>query len=159
MNHNITDLGIPNESELRGIGISPASVNMLVAKDNAVNREVMQQYLHKLGYVAEINENGVQCLEKWKNGAYDVLLTDCKMPETDGYELTSQMRAIEAEIGQNRTVVIGITTNVTREMYDSCLSAGMDDCLPKPFNLSNLSTLLNLWVPRTAECSKRDGQP
>ena len=132
---------------------------MLVAEDNAVNREVMQQYLHKLGYVAEVSEKGIQCLEKWEIGADDVLLTDCKMPEMDGYELTSQMRVIEAGTGQNRTVVIGITANVTRETLDSCLSARMEDCFPKLFNLSNLSMLLNLWVPRTAECSKRDGQP
>ena len=46
------------------------------------------------GYVAEMSENGVQCLEKWKTGAYDVLLTDGKMPEMVGFRLTSQMRAI-----------------------------------------------------------------
>ena len=46
--------------------VSPASVNMLVARDNAVKCEVMQQHLHKLGYVAVMSENGPD----------DVLLTD-----------------------------------------------------------------------------------
>ena len=103
-----------------------------------------------------MSENGVQYLVKWKNGAYDMLLTNCKMPDFDGYELTSQIRAIHVDTGQHRTVGMGITANLTREMFDSCVSVGMDDCPPI---LSNLSTLLKLRVPRTAECSKNDGQP
>ena len=44
----------------------------------------MQQHFHKPGYVAEMSENGPD----------DVLLTGCKMPEMDGYKLTSQKREI-----------------------------------------------------------------
>ena len=105
--------------------VSPASVNMLVAKDNAVKCEVMQQHLHKLGYVAVMSENGPD----------DVLLTDYKMPEMDGYELTSQLCGIEAETGQHLTVAIRITASLKLEIHDSLMYAGINDYLPKPFNL------------------------
>ena len=61
-----------------------------------------------------------------------MLLTDCKISEMDGYELNRQIRAIEAKAGQKRTILIGITANVTGETQDSCFSARMDDYLPKP---------------------------
>ena len=44
--------------------VSPALINMLLAEVNAVNRKVMPQHLHKLGYVAEMIENNGQCLKK-----------------------------------------------------------------------------------------------
>ena len=57
------------------------------------------------------------------------------MPEMDGYELTSQLCGFEAETGQHLTVAIRITASLKLEIHDSFMYAGINDYLPKPFNL------------------------
>ena len=49
-----------------------------------------------LGYAAESARNGVEAQNLWKSGRFSLLLTDCNMPEMDGYELTKAIRALEA---------------------------------------------------------------
>jgi DNA-binding NarL/FixJ family response regulator len=69
---------------------------VLVAEDHPVNRSVLQRQLAALGYAVELAEDGAVAFERWKSGRYAIVLTDCHMPNMDGYDLVRAIRAVAA---------------------------------------------------------------
>jgi len=118
---------------------------ILLAEDNEINREVMQEQLHLLGYAAEVAEDGVVALQMWRSGRYALLLTDCHMPNMDGFELTTAIRQEEKGL---RLPIIAVTANAMQGESDRCIKHGMDDYLAKPLRLNELGGVLDKWLPR-----------
>ena len=125
---------------------------ILIAEDNKTNQDVIKRQLAVLGYACEIADDGKQALEAWREGSYAVLLTDCHMPEMDGYELTGAIRAAEAEgdSTEDRIPIVAITANALQGEGDRCLEAGMDDYLAKPLEMDKLIKTLAKWMPASA---------
>ncbi len=123
---------------------------ILVAEDNPTNQLVIRKQLEKLGFTPVIVEDGVQALDYWHCNPVDLILTDCHMPEMDGFQLTNEVRMIEQNslepTRRKHTPIIAITANALRGEAEHCLSAGMDDYLAKPVELSKLRRLLHLWL-------------
>jgi CheY-like chemotaxis protein/HPt (histidine-containing phosphotransfer) domain-containing protein len=123
---------------------------VLVTDDHPTNRFVLISQVNALGYAAESAENGVEALEKWKSGRFAIVITDCDMPEMDGYELARSIRRLEAiSVGgdRKRTPIIACTANALDGEIDVCRAVGMDDCLVKPVDLSQILLKLNQWLP------------
>jgi signal transduction histidine kinase/CheY-like chemotaxis protein len=120
---------------------------ILVVDDHSVNRSVLLRQVNVLGYAAECAENGLEGLDLWKTGRFGAVITDCNMPEMDGYALTREIRRLEAASGQKRSPVIACTANALRGEAETCLEAGMDDYLPKPVQLVALQVTLRRWLP------------
>jgi CheY-like chemotaxis protein len=79
----------------------------------------------------------------WQAGHYSLLLTDCHMPVTDGYELARLIRAYEAEHpDRGRLPIIACTANAGQEELNKTSAAGMDDFLTKPLAINILSAML-----------------
>ncbi|MBK3733761.1 DUF3369 domain-containing protein, partial [Azospirillum brasilense] len=114
------------------------SPRILVAEDHPTNRQVIQRQLALLGQTADLAEDGVQALGLWRDGDYALLLTDCQMPEMDGFELTRLIRAEEAASGRARLPIIAVTANAMAGEAQRCLSAGMDDALSKTVEIGQL---------------------
>jgi CheY-like chemotaxis protein len=76
------------------------------------------------------------------------LLTDCHMPQMDGFALTAAIRAEEAP-GQHRPI-IAVTANAMAGEAQHCLDSGMDDYLSKPLRLQELGAMLAKWLPPSA---------
>ncbi|MBV8679253.1 MAG: response regulator, partial [Aquitalea sp.] len=74
-----------------------AALPILLAEDNPTNRKLATRQLEKLGYRVELAEDGAEAYAKWQNGHYSLLLTDCQMPNTDGYQLARLIRNFETE--------------------------------------------------------------
>ncbi|SMX31377.1 ATP-binding protein [Actibacterium lipolyticum] len=121
----------------------PSAPRILAAEDNKINRLVLVAQLEKLGFTAVVVEDGAKAYELWKRGSFDLILTDCQMPELDGFELTRMIRTEEAQNGGRRIPIIAITANALRGEADHCLSVGMDGYLSKPTSLSGLEDTLN----------------
>jgi signal transduction histidine kinase/CheY-like chemotaxis protein/CHASE3 domain sensor protein/HPt (histidine-containing phosphotransfer) domain-containing protein len=119
----------------------------LLADDHPTNRSLIARQINLLGYAAESAENGVVALEKWKSGRFGILITDCNMPEMNGYELTRRIRALEATNGHKRIPIIACTANALGGEAEICFAAGMDDYLAKPVQLNELSKKLDQWLP------------
>lgn len=117
---------------------------ILCAEDQPTNQLVLAKQLSQLGYQYEMASDGKAALEKWRQGDYALLLTDCHMPEMDGFELTAEIRRAEAEEGKSRTLIIAITANALVGEADHCLQAGMDDYISKPVELETLKRVLAL---------------
>ncbi|MEA1675000.1 response regulator [Nitrospirillum sp. BR 11163] len=119
---------------------------VLVAEDQPVNQMVIRRQLSLLGIAAEVTEDGRQALAAWRTGRFGLVLTDCNMPEMDGFELTAAIR--EAETGTGlRTPIIALTANAMAGESQRCLAAGMDGFLAKPLELDRLDRCMAQWLP------------
>ena len=126
---------------------------ILLAEDNVINQKVATRYLEKAGYAYAVARNGREAVEAVLHERYDLVLMDCQMPEMDGFEATSCIRAAEAQgilpgqtTGQ-RLPIVALTANAIRGDREACLEAGMDDYLSKPLDpamlIRTIDSLLN----------------
>ncbi|ROH93633.1 response regulator [Stagnimonas aquatica] len=124
---------------------------ILVAEDHPTNRLVIGAQLQRLGYAAELAEDGVQALARLAGRDYAALLTDLHMPEMDGFRLAREIRALEA-VGQRpgRLPIIALTADALSGEIEQCRAVGMDDFLLKPATLEHLAARLRRWVPARA---------
>ncbi len=127
-----------------------ASCKLLLVEDNLVNQEVGIEILQAAGAIVDIANNGQEALDKLEgNGTkYDAVLMDLQMPIMDGYEATKQIRKKEKFKG---LPVIAMTADVLPTDRQRALSAGMDDFIGKPFELSQLFSTLHKWLPKKME--------
>ena len=120
---------------------------ILVIDDHPINQSLLMRQVKFLGYSPESAVDGVQALEKWQQHRFDIVLTDCNMPNMDGYELARQIRGFEAGSGSERVPIIACTADAMPSNTDTCLAVGIDDFLAKPIDLANLRAKLARWLP------------
>ena len=129
---------------------------ILVAEDNLTNQDVIRRQLNQLGYACEFSSDGKEALRAWKKGNYVALLTDCHMPNMDGYQLTGAIR--ESEKGADgRIPIIAITASALQDEGERCLQSGMDDYLVKPLEMDKLEATLAKWIP--SDTPPREEEP
>ncbi len=121
-------------------------LRILVAEDNVVNQKVALALLNRLGYQADLVENGHRAVETVGLVDYDLVLMDVQMPEMDGLDAT---RAIRSSIESTRQpTIIALTANALDGDRELCLEAGMDDYLSKPIQLAALVDKLEATIAR-----------
>ncbi len=120
---------------------------ILVADDHPINRQVILRQLNRLGYAAEAVIDGVEALKALAEKPYALLMTDCHMPELDGFALTDRIRGDERHSGRPRLPIIAITANALLGEAERCLAAGMDGYLAKPIEMPRLREELRRWMP------------
>ncbi len=118
---------------------------VLICEDNRINQDVLTRQLRMLGYACDLAGNGREGLEKWQKGQYGLILSDCHMPEMDGYAMTAAIREKEAGTGRVKTPIIAVTGNALKEESSVCFAAGMDGILTKPVKLDDLKAILEDW--------------
>ena len=114
---------------------------ILFAEDNLTNQDVIGRQLKLLGYAFEVASDGQEALRMFQAKSHAILLTDCHMPNMDGFELAKSIRELERGT-DSRIPIVAITASVMKEEIDACYSAGMDDYLPKPLELNKLKDML-----------------
>ena len=119
---------------------------ILLAEDNVTNQDVIRRQLAVLGYACEIADDGALALDAWRAKPYALLLTDCHMPNMDGFELTAAIRGDEVD-STARARIVAITANALEGEAERCIAAGMDDYLSKPVALPALKATLEKWMP------------
>ncbi|NKB17802.1 MAG: response regulator [Pseudanabaena sp. CRU_2_10] len=142
---------LPEESKkLRELAtgklLEPLTTNLpriLLAEDNIVNQKVALRMLSKLGYEADVVQNGKEVLEALKHHDYDVILMDIQMPEMDGLETTKHI--LEYKSDRACPIIIAMTANAMKEDRDRYLQAGMQDHIAKPIRLEELQRVLKYW--------------
>lgn len=112
--------------------------HFLVAEDNELNAEILEEMLKIVGATVDTYENGqmvVDAFEKSSPGQYTAILMDVQMPVMNGLEAT---RAIRSSIHPLAVTIpiIAMTANAFLEDINECLEAGMNAHVSKPINMT-----------------------
>ncbi|THJ12756.1 MAG: response regulator [Nitrospira sp. CG24C] len=143
---------------------------ILVAEDNLINQKLTVRLLEKLGYQADVVENGREAIAALARNSYAMVLMDCQMPLLDGLEATRLIREREASsvreaqdemqktrdansstpyplpFTPRRIPIVALTANAMSGDRERCLAAGMNDYLTKPIRKENLRGALDRWI-------------
>jgi signal transduction histidine kinase/CheY-like chemotaxis protein len=122
------------------IGRDGNNSRILLAEDNIVNQKVASRMLEKLGCKIDIAANGDEAIRMWEKFPYDLILMDCHMPITDGYQATRVIRQREAE--GTHIPIVALTANAMKGEREVCLQSGMDDFVSKPVKIDDLEQVL-----------------
>ncbi|HLI65916.1 MAG TPA: EAL domain-containing protein, partial [Caulobacteraceae bacterium] len=126
-----------------------AGRRVLVADDNAVNREVAMEALARLGVSTAVVVDGRAAVETALTETFDLILMDGAMPLMDGYQAARAIRAAEAEGGRERTPILALTAEVLSAGGEAWRTAGMDGVLLKPFTVAGLARALMPFIEPT----------
>ncbi len=127
-----------------------SSALILLAEDNITNQQVALGILKKLGLRADAVANGAEAVKALELIAYDLVLMDVQMPEMDGYEATQRIRDTRSAVLNHQVPVIAMTAHAMAGDRESCLSAGMNDYIPKPISAEILAEALEKYLPSEA---------
>lgn len=123
-----------------------AGNSVLVVDDHPINREVLVRQLQVLGVGADSAADGRDGLRAWSGGRYAIVFADLHMPLMDGFEMTAEIRRLEAANGRPRTPIVAVTANAMAGEDERCRAAGMDGYLAKPVGLARLRATLQRWL-------------
>lgn len=135
-------------------GAAERDLKILVVEDNLMNQKLALGVLKRLGYTAQIAENGQQAIDRLTQESFDLVLMDIQMPVMDGYTATRHIRTVL----QKQLPIIAMTAHALASEREQCLQVGMNDFLSKPFQPADLQRLIQKYVPGTAKSDKPVGQ-
>ena len=134
---------------------APAALDgarILLAEDNANNREVALDFLAAARIQVDVACDGAEAVHRVLAGDYDLVLMDIQMPGVDGLTATRRIRAIE----RHRDLpIIAMTAHALPADREKSMAAGMNDHLTKPIDPALLFSTLRKWIP----ASRLAGRP
>jgi CheY-like chemotaxis protein len=129
---------LPAEADVAAPGITP--LRILLAEDNAVNREVALGLLQRQGHTVTVVADGAAAVEAARSGAFDAVLMDVHMPGMDGTEAARVIRAFAGPAA--RVPIVALSASVLKDEVAVCFEAGMDEFLAKPIDPAILTRIL-----------------
>ena len=120
---------------------------ILLAEDVEINREIVLSMFETTLLKIDCAVNGREAVEMFSAapGKYDMIFMDVQMPEMDGYEATSTIRALDVPRGKN-VPIIAMTANVFKEDVEKCLASGMNDHIGKPIDFDEVMKVLSRYL-------------
>jgi len=115
-----------------------SELRILLAEDNLINQRFGKLALERAGYKIEVASDGAEAVAAHRKMPYDIILMDCQMPELDGFEATTAIRALPGP----QPLIVAVTAYARAGERERCLEAGMDDYLSKPFRAEQLIALV-----------------
>jgi CheY-like chemotaxis protein len=116
------------------------NLRVLIAEDNLVNVKVLTAQLERLNINADIAYDGQEALNLHYARAYDIIISDCHMPNLDGFELATTLTKNQNE---RPLWLIAVTADALSGAADKCIAAGFDDYMAKPCPQEEITNKLN----------------
>ena len=116
-------------------------LRILLVEDNIVNQMVATRLLQKLGYQADLANNGLEAIEAVQKQIYDLIFMDVQMPEMDGLTATKLIREYLMD-SKHKVQIVAMTANAMPEDRQACLDAGMNAYISKPINIQEIIRLI-----------------
>ncbi|WP_076591151.1 hybrid sensor histidine kinase/response regulator [Herminiimonas arsenitoxidans] len=133
------------------------NVRVLVVEDHPVNLALIRDQLEMLGYSMSLAQQASDGLKLFAENTYDIVLTDLGMPGMDGYTFAMALRSQGATLP-----IIAITAHASRDEYQRCKDAGINDILLKPMSLDEIERTVRKYLflqSATAEPRNVDAKP
>jgi DNA-binding NtrC family response regulator len=111
---------------------------VLIIEDDEGMRSLLKDFLEEEGYAADVAKDGLEVFRKISQGAFDLVITDIRMPGISGLDILSAIKKFQPELS-----VIIITAFGGEEVYQRSLARGADGYLEKPIHFDKLRTLIN----------------
>lgn len=121
---------------------------VLVIEDNDDNRDILKHQLHYLGYEVVEAADGLEGLKQVEKENPDLVIVDIMMPGIDGREVTRRLRAGSKT---KELPILAATVLFHTEDVHSCLAAGCNDVITKPFTLQQLKDRLEKFSQLTGD--------
>jgi CheY-like chemotaxis protein len=134
-----------------------SAFKLLVVDDIPINLKVAHGHLTRYGALVDICLSGKEAIELIKQNDYDLVFMDHMMPEMDGIETVSIIRAMESE--RANIPVIALTANAMTGMREKFIECGFNDFISKPINERELERLLARWIPAEKLTIARNKKP
>lgn len=115
---------------------------VVLAEDNSVNEKIASMMLTSLGMSVTHAVNGIEVIEKLKQGDYDLVLMDIQMPEMDGIEAFKIIRDPNSEVRRHDIPVVAVTAYAMESERPKYLEMGMDEFIAKPLERNKLEKIL-----------------
>lgn len=130
-------------------------VNILVVDDEPQIRELVKKRLSKEGFHCQEASNGYECLKVLRKEEFKLVITDIRMPGIDGLKLIGRLKIIRPDM---RFVVI--TAEQDKGVKDEALSLGIEDFIPKPFDLDEFTErVIKIQPPDMEHKQKESTRP
>lgn len=120
-------------------------MRLLIVEDEGNISKRIERACTSNGFKCQITTNGIEALDMLKFYDYEAIILDLMLPDIDGFEILSRIRAI-----RNCTPVIVLSGLTSTEDKVKCLTLGADDYLTKPFSKVELLARLHAVIRRTA---------
>ena len=117
---------------------------ILVAEDGPDIRALLEHIFLSDGHDVATAADGVEALERYAQGSFDLICSDLEMPRLDGIELT---RAVRADTADDVPILM-VSGSASADDLRDARAAGISDFLAKPFTLSDLREHVHALVPR-----------
>ncbi len=121
---------------------------ILVVDDNEINTLLAKRVLSRFGLTVVTTSNGREAIELLQSKDFDLVLMDVHMPDLDGYETTTILRAMDDAYFKNLPI-IALTASVLDDGLDGIEKCGMTDFQLKPFNAEELANKIEKYVRKS----------
>jgi CheY-like chemotaxis protein len=125
---------------------------VLIADDNEDSREALKALLEAFGYGVLLATNGVEAVERARDGLPHLILMDVMMPEMDGLSAT---RRIRSDPSLPRMAIVAVTA--LDGAVDRLLQAGCDDVVVKPIDIRSFIVRVPQWLSSGGRGSPLEG--
>jgi CheY-like chemotaxis protein/two-component sensor histidine kinase len=119
-------------------------LKILVVEDVTTNQKVILRFLKKMGYEADLANNGIEALKALDKQSYDIILMDIMMPVMDGVTATHEIR--KKYDSDNHPWIVALTADAFEGKKEEYLSKGMNDYLSKPINFADLKNAVDRFI-------------
>jgi signal transduction histidine kinase/ligand-binding sensor domain-containing protein/CheY-like chemotaxis protein/HPt (histidine-containing phosphotransfer) domain-containing protein len=134
----------------------PMRGHVLLVEDEAVNAAVAQGYLAELGCTCVWVKDGAEAVARSATERFDLIFMDLSMPKLDGFATTALIRQRDGSAAHGagpRVPIVALSAHDALAYRDTCLAAGMDDILSKPYTLQQCAQLLGRWIANRADAA------
>ncbi|KAJ7179563.1 hypothetical protein C8R46DRAFT_1074103 [Mycena filopes] len=155
------DIKVLEKAKAPDIAIVPP-ISVLIVEDNVVNQMQLAGFMRKKKLKFQVANNGLEAVEKWKTGNFDLILMDIQMPVMDGIDATKEIRRLEklnaaealgaspyissgASPYRSSVIIVAQTASSLNSDRVKALAAGCNDFLTKPVNHHWLNNKVTEW--------------
>lgn len=125
-------------------------MEILLVDDDEINRLVATTFLRKWDVGVTLATNGIEALDLVRSKKYTMIMMDLHMPEMDGYECTSKIRAMEDDYFKNIPIIV-FSASYTIDSKRKAMEYGMTDFMNKPFRHEELQEKIMMYAkPQTS---------